>query len=143
MISKGKKVFRSIYGRSLSFCKWRWARIKEPAGRTWPAGHSLSMSALDNVSSTGAISAFKGAIVTIVEIGRRFCLLGVISELPTTYAMIFRRSSAYAFHLIFVKNELFGREDLFFALHPSEDLFFALDLTLVEKMAEWYGALVS
>ena len=44
MISKGKKVFRLIQGGSLSLCKCRRARIKEPAGRTWSAGRSLPMS---------------------------------------------------------------------------------------------------
>ena len=29
-------------------CKCRWARIKEPAGQIWPAGHSLPMSVLAN-----------------------------------------------------------------------------------------------
>ena len=43
---KEKKVFRSIYGGNLSLCKCRRARIKEPAGRIWPAGRSLPMSAL-------------------------------------------------------------------------------------------------
>ena len=57
MISK-KKVFRSIYGESLSFCKCRRARIKEPASRIGPAGRSLSISALGvNVEKTDISTA--------------------------------------------------------------------------------------
>ena len=42
-----KKVFRSIHGGSLSFCKcWR-ARINELAGRIGSAGRSLPMSVLN------------------------------------------------------------------------------------------------
>ena len=36
MISKGKKVIRSIHGGSLSLCECRQARIKGPAGHIWP-----------------------------------------------------------------------------------------------------------
>ena len=46
-LKRKKKVFRSIHGGSLSFCKCRRARIKEPAGRIWPAGRSLPMSGLE------------------------------------------------------------------------------------------------
>ena len=42
-----KKIFRSIHGGSLSLCKCRRTRIKEPAGRIWPAGLSLHMSVLE------------------------------------------------------------------------------------------------
>ena len=45
---KEKKVFRWIHGENLSLCKCRRARIKGPAGRTWPAGRSLPMSGLDS-----------------------------------------------------------------------------------------------
>ena len=47
MISKAKKVFRSIHGGSLNLCKCRRARIKGSAGRIWPAGRSLPMSGLE------------------------------------------------------------------------------------------------
>ena len=41
----------------LSFCKCRWARVKEPAGQIWPAGRSLSMSALnDNKTKCDSLS---------------------------------------------------------------------------------------
>ena len=47
MISKRKKVLRSIHGGSLSLCKCRRARIKGPVGR------SLPMSALTSRTDNG------------------------------------------------------------------------------------------
>ena len=62
MISKGrKKVFRPNHSGSLSLCKCRRARIKEPAGRIWPAGLSLPMLGLDSF-------AFKTRVKTYVPV---------------------------------------------------------------------------
>ena len=52
MISKKKKVFRSIRRRSLSLCKCRRAKIKEPASPIWPAGRSLPMSVIELAAAT-------------------------------------------------------------------------------------------
>ena len=46
MISKGKKIFFSIHGGSLSLCKCRRTRIKGPTGQIWPTGRSLPISAV-------------------------------------------------------------------------------------------------
>ena len=46
-LQRKKKVFHLIHGGSLSLCKCRRARAKEPAGRIWPAGRSLPMSGLE------------------------------------------------------------------------------------------------
>ena len=58
---KEKKVIRSIQGGSLSLCKCRRARIKGPAGRIWPAGRSLPMSAVDQkqAGKNNSLESFK------------------------------------------------------------------------------------